>query len=261
MHDGRPRSDPKREDRGQTPGGWSGFSYIVTNLARFIRPGEITFSGVNSTPPMLACLFAKRAYDFDFVYINVAGGVQPEPSKIPLSSSDPVLSEGSTAIFANEDFYDLCTRGGMDLCFLGAAQVDGLGRTNVSAIGDWHNPRVRLPGGGGGAVMLPTARRAVTWRTEHSKRTMVEKLDFITAAGGMHGVVTPIAVFVKRDDKLALQSWHPEMTLGEVRDRTGFAFDANGAQPTAPPTAREVEALRSLDADGRFERDAKISLR
>ena len=93
------------------PEGWSGFSYIVTNLARFIRPGEVTFSGVNSTPPMLACLLAKRAYDFDFVYINVAGGVQPTPSKIPLSSSDPVLAEGSTAIFANEDFYDLCTRG------------------------------------------------------------------------------------------------------------------------------------------------------
>jgi len=244
-------------DRGLTP--WSGFSYIVINLARFIRPGEVTFSGVNSTPPMLACLLAKEAYDFDFVYINVAGGVQPAPSKIPLSSSDPILAEGSTAIFANEDFYDLCTRGGMDLCFLGAAQVDGLGRTNVSAIGDWHNPKVRLPGGGGGAVMLPTARRAVTWRTEHSKRTMVEKLDFITAAGGMAGVVTPIAVFVKRDGKLALQSWHPKVTLEEVKARTGFAFDAEGATPTPMPTAREIAALQSLDSEGEFERDAKIS--
>lgn len=240
---------------------WSPFSYIVTNLARFIRAGEITFSGVNSTPPMLACLLAKRAYHFDFVYINVAGGVQPTPSKIPLSSSDPVLSEGSTAIFANEDFYDLCTRGGMDLCFLGAAQVDGLGRTNVSAIGDWHNPKVRLPGGGGGAVMLPTAKRAVTWRTEHSRRTMVEKLDFITASGGMHGVVTPIAVFVKRDERLALQSWHPESSLEEVRARTGFPFDAAGAQPTAMPTQREIDALRSLDPSGQFERDAGIALR
>ena len=196
------------------------------------------------------------AYDFEFTYINVAGGVQPTPSKIPISSSDPVLSEGSTAIFANEDFYDLCTRGGMDLCFLGAAQVDGMGRTNVSAIGDWHNPKVRLPGGGGGAVMLPTARRAVTWRTEHSKRTMVEKLDFVTAAGGMHGVVTPIAVFVKKGGRLTLQSWHPESSLEEVRSRTGFAFEADGAAATAPPTAREIEALRSLDPQGRFERDA-----
>ena len=239
---------------------WSGFSYIVTNLARFIRPHEVTFSGVNSTLPMLACLLAKRAYDFEFVYINVAGGVQPTPSKIPLSSSDPVLSEGSTAIFANEDFYDLCTRGRMDLCFLGAAQVDGLGRTNVSTIGDWHNPKVRLPGGGGGAVMLPTARRAVTWRTEHSKRTLVETLDFVTAAGGLHGVVTPLAVFVKREGRLVLQSWHPERSLDEVVARTGFAVDARGAEPTPPPTPREIDALRSLDPQGQFERDARISI-
>jgi glutaconate CoA-transferase subunit B len=239
---------------------WSGFSYIVTNLARFVRPHEVTFSGVNSTLPMLACLMAKRAYDFDFTFINVAGGVDPQPSSIPISSSDPVLAERSTAIFSNEDFYDLCTRGRMDLCFLGAAQIDGLGRTNVSSIGDWHAPKVRLPGGGGGAVMLPTARRACTWRTEHSTRTLVENLDFVTAAGGLAGVVTPIAVFIKRDDKLALASWHPDVTLEEVKARTGFHFDATGAAPTPTPTPREIDALRSLDPTGQFERDAKVKL-
>ena len=62
----------------------------------------------------------------------------------------------SASIFANEDFYDLCTRGRMDLAFLGAAQIDGAGRANNSCIGDWHAPKVRLPGGGGGAVMTPT---------------------------------------------------------------------------------------------------------
>lgn len=240
---------------------WSGFSYIVTNLARFIRPNEITFSGVNSTLPMLACLMAKRAYDWNFVYINVAGGVDPSPSSIPLSSSDPVLAEGSASIFANEDFYDLCTRGRMDLTFLGAAQLDGAGCANNSCIGEWAHPKVRLPGGGGGAVMLPTARRACTWRTEHSRRTLVEKLDFTTSWGGMHGVATPIAVFVKRDDRLALQSWHPASSLAEVRERTGFEFDASGATPTPLPTPREQQALRSLDPDGQFERDAAIRLR
>jgi glutaconate CoA-transferase, subunit B len=143
------------------PATWSPFSYIVVNLARFIRPEEITFSGVNSTMPMLACLLAKRAYDFPFTYINVAGGVDPTPSHIPISSSDPVLAEQSASIFANEDFYDLCTRGRMDLTFLGAAQIDGEGCANNSVIGDWHRPKVRLPGGGGGAVMLPTAHRAL----------------------------------------------------------------------------------------------------
>ncbi len=240
---------------------WSAFSHIAIGLARFIRPDEITFSGVNSTLPMLACLLAKRAYDFDFVYINVAGGVDPRPGHIPISSSDPALAAHTASIFSNEDFYDLCTRGRMDLTFLGAAQIDGEGSANNSCIGDWHSPKVRLPGGGGGAVMLPTARRACTWRTEHSRRTFVQTLDFRTSWGGFHGVVTPIAIFIKRDGRLALQSWHPESSLDEVRERTGFAFDPTGATPTPWPTQAELAALRELDPDGVFERDAKVALR
>jgi glutaconate CoA-transferase subunit B len=150
----------------------------------------------------------------------------------------------------------------MDLTFLGAAQIDGEGCANNSVIGsDWHKPKVRLPGGGGGAVMLPTARRSCTWRTEHSTRTLVEKLDFRTSWGGFHGVVTPIAVFIKRDDRLALQSWHPDSSLEEVRGRTGFAFDAAGATAARPPTARERQALAALDPQGLFERDAAVALR
>lgn len=231
---------------------WTPFSHIVVNLARQIRPGEIAFSGVNSTLAMLACLLAKRAYDFHFTYLNVAGGVEPVPKKIPHSSSDPALVEGSPAIFANEDFYDLCARGALDLVFLGCAQVDGEGRTNVSVIGEWKNPKVRLPGGGGAAVMMPTAKRVVTWRTEHSARTLVEKLDFVTAAGNLQTVVTPIAVFQKQNGWLALESWNPQVTLQEVTRRTGFRFDSSGAEPTVPITAREHDALTHLDARGEF---------
>lgn len=109
--------------------------------------------------------------------------------------------------------------------------------------------------------MLPTARRACTWRTEHSPRTFVQKLDFRTSWGGFHGVVTPIAIFIKRDGRLALQSWHPESSLAEVRERTGFAFDATGAAPTPLPTEAERAALAALDPQGIFERDANVRLR
>jgi len=236
----------------------SPFSYIVINLARQIRPHEITFSGVNSTLPMLACLLAKRAYDFHFTYINVAGGVEPQPRKIPHSSSDPAIVAGSAAIFANEDFYDLCARGGMDLAYLGCAQIDAEGRTNVSAIGSWHEPKVRLPGGGGAAVMLPTAKRIVTWRTEHSPRTLVDKLDFVTAAGNLAALITPIAVFQRRNGRLALESWHRQSSMEEVVKRTGFKFDASGAGPTQEASSRERDALRELDPDFAFENEAAI---
>jgi glutaconate CoA-transferase, subunit B len=238
---------------------WTPFSYIVVNLARQIRPNEVTFSGVNSTLPMLACLLAKRAYDFHFTYLNVAGGVEPVPTDIPHSSSDPAIVAGSAAIFPNEDFYDLCARGGMDLCFLGCAQIDAAGRTNVSVVGDWASPKVRLPGGGGAAVMMPTAKRVATWRTEHSTRTLVETLDFVTAAGNLAALVTPIAVFQRRDGRLALESWHPDSNVDEIAKRTGFQFDATGAQPTPSMNARERNALAGLDPEQAFAREAGIS--
>lgn len=237
---------------------WSPFSYVVINLARQIRANEVTFSGVNSTLPMLACVLAKRAYDFHFTYINVAGGVEPLPAKIPHSSSDPAIVAGSAAIFSNQDFYDLCARGGIGLVYLGCAQIDAAGRTNVSVIGPWQQPKVRLPGGGGAAVMLPTAQRVATWRTEHSPRTLVDKLDFITAAGNLAALITPIAVFQRTTGRFRLESWHPDSSLDEVIKRTGFKFDATGAAATAPPSAAEAAALRAIDADGAFEAEAAI---
>jgi len=239
---------------------WTPFSYLVVNLARQIRAGETAFSGVNSTLPMLACLLAKRAYDFHFTYLNVAGGVEPVPTAIPHSSSDPAIVAGSPAIFPNEDFYDLCARGGLDLVFLGCAQVDALGRTNVSVIGDWHRPKVRLPGGGGAAVMMPTAKRAATWRTEHTPRALVERLDFVTAAGNLTTLVTPLAVF-QRDraagSRFRLESWNPLTTPDEVAARTGFRFEPGSAAPTSPMTPAERSALSSLDPQGAFAAEVR----
>ena len=240
------------------PPHWSAFSYIVINLARQIRVGEVTFSGVNSTLPMLACVLAKRTYDFHFTYINVAGGVEPQPTLLPHSSSDPGIVTGSAALFSNQDFYDLCARGGIGLVYLGCAQIDAAGRTNVSSIGPWEKPKVRLPGGGGAAVMLPTAQRVATWRTEHSPRSLVDKLDFVTAAGNLAALVTPIAVFQRTTGRLRLESWHPNSSLEEVIARTGFTFDASSAGPTPLPTAREAQTLREIDADGSFEAEAAI---
>ena len=237
---------------------WSPFSYVVINLARQIRVGEVTFSGVNSTLAMLACLLAKRAYDFHFTWINVAGGVEPVPDRLPHSSSDPGIVAGSPAIFSNQDFYDLCARGGIGLVYLGCAQVDAEGRTNVSLIGPREKPKVRLPGGGGAAVMMPTAQRVATWRTEHSPRALVEKLDFVTATGNLAALVTPLAVFQRSTGRFRLESWHPASSLDEVIRRTGFTFEADGATPTPLPTAREAAALAALDPDGSFEAEAGL---
>ena len=228
--------------------------HVVVNLARQIGPGDVVFTGVNSAAAVAACLLAKHCAGFGFTHLNVAGGVDAAVDVLPASSGDPALLAGTASIFANEDFYDLCLRGGVDVVFLGAAQVDAHGRTNVSAIGDWHSPRVRLPGGGGAATMMPTARRTVVWQTVHSATRLVENVDFATAAGAT-SLVTPLAVFTRRrDGRFALASHRADCTLEELRSRTGFAFSAADAELTAEPAAHELAALERLDRDGILDR-------
>jgi glutaconate CoA-transferase subunit B len=228
--------------------------YLVVGLARQINPGDVVFTGVNSAVPTAACLLAKRCYPFEFTHLNVAGGVDSRPDALPASSGDPTLLAGTAAIFNNEDFYDLCTRGGIDIAYLGSAQIDAEGRSNVSAIGSWHEPKVRLPGGGGAAVMMPTARRTVVWQTSHSPRGLVTEVDFATSAGA-RTLVTPLAVFDRpTSGRFVLTGYRDDQSVEGIRELTGFDFQADEAEPSPPPTADEIGALEALDPDGVLDR-------
>ena len=81
---------------------------------------------------------------------------------------------------------------------------------------------------------------------------------FVTAAGNLRTVVTPIAVFQKHEGRLALECWNPQVSLDEVVRRTGFRFDAGSGNPTAPITPRERAALEELDPQGEFAAAAHL---
>ena len=101
------------------------------------------------------------------------------------------------------DLFDLAARGRLDTAFLSGVQIDGAGRINMSVIGDFARPTVRLPGGAGSAALMPRAKRTILWRTKHDPRVFVERLDFVTAQGNVDRVVTPLCVFRRRDGRLA----------------------------------------------------------
>ena len=70
----------------------------------------------------------------------------------------------------------------IDVCFLGAAQIDRHGNLNSTVIGDYDSPTVRLPGGGG-APESALGAREVFVMLRHSPRAFVEQLDFATSLG------------------------------------------------------------------------------
>ncbi len=224
---------------------------MAVALARLLRDGESIFFGVASPLPMVAALLAKRLHAPDLVILTLPGGVDPSPEALPISTVDPRLLGGAAAMVTLADIFDLAARGRLDTAFLGGVQIDQRGRINMSAIGDPRHPKVRLPGGAGSAALMPTAGRTLIWRTRHDTRTFVDVLPFVTAAGNVDRVVTPLCVLRRVDGLLDVESVHPYSSPDEVRAATGFPVTPDAATPvTPPPTDAELAALRAIDPSG-----------
>jgi glutaconate CoA-transferase subunit B len=224
---------------------------MAVALARLLRDGETVFFGVASPLPMVAALLAKRLHAPGLVILTIPGGVDPSPSVLPLSTVDPGLLDGAAALVTLADIFDLSARGHLDTAFLSGVQIDPTGGINLSVIGDPRRPTVRLPGGAGSAALMPTARRTILWRTRHDTRTFVPELPFVTAAGNVDRVVTPLCVLRRTDGLLGVESVHPYSSADEVRGATGFPVEVTPATPITPaPTAEELAMLGAIDPAG-----------
>jgi glutaconate CoA-transferase subunit B len=150
------------------------------------------------------------------------------------------FSEGSRELF------DLAGQGRIDTFFLGGAQIDGTGAINlVRAEGR------RFPGSFGSAFMYPMVPGTILFREEHSRRTLVPKVDFVSARGTPKALLTGKALFSwqKERGRFRLESFHPGMDEKSVGLETGFEYDVSpGVKETAPPTAEDLRVLRTVVA-------------
>lgn len=221
---------------------------MVCTMARLIHNGECVFHGVSSHMPMIALMLARSLHAPDASHINIPGGVDPKPHMLEkYTSAGAELYEHAVAIFPLQEVFDLAMRGKLDVAFLSGIQFDAKGNVNASVIGDYHKPKVRMPGGAGSAVLIPTAKRAIIWRTKHDKRTFVNQVDFVTTRGNIDRIVTPLCVFKFENGELVLDTIHPTSNLQEVIDNTEFEVKYSNIEYTPLPTKEEMTILRRID--------------
>ncbi|NKE04750.1 CoA-transferase subunit beta [Mesobacillus selenatarsenatis] len=217
-------------------------------ISNMLKDGETVFHGVSSHLPMVAMSLAKQMHAPDLVHLNIPGGVNPGSIRhASYSSAGADLLDSGEAYFPLEEVFDLSMRGRLDVAFLGGIQFDINGNVNASVIGDYHRPKLRLPGGAGSAVLIPTAKKAIIWRTKHDVRTFVEQVDFVTTRGNLWKIVTPLCVFEFKNGKLHLDTIHPTSSLQEVMDNTGFELLYDEIKYTAEPTKEELIMLKKID--------------
>ncbi len=252
---------------------YSAAELMTVNAARLLKDGDVVFVGVGL--PNLACNLARRTHAPGLLMIYEAGVIGAQPARLPLSIGDPTLVSGAAAVCSMYDIFTLyLQRGNVDVGFLGGAQIDRYGNINATVIGDYHHPKVRLPGSGGSKEIAAWADRCYVM-TPHQKRRFPERVDFCTSGGflgvraerqaahlrgtGPQAVVTNLGILEPDEcGELTLTALHPGATVEQARANTGWELKvASDLHRTQPPSAQELLILRTeLDPTGIYLKGA-----
>jgi len=246
---------------------------MIVAAARELAGQRVCFVGVGL--PNIAVNLARLTSSPDLELVYESGAFGARPARLPLSIGDPTIVTGATAAVPMLDLFSYYLQGGLvDVGFLGAAQIDRFGNINSTVIGDYERPKTRLPGSGGACEIAINARQVFVIMRQ-SRRSFVEKIDFRTSPGNLGGaeaaarirreqgwlgsgpsvVVTDLGTYhFDSTGEMRLDSIHPGVTLGQVRETMGW--EPRLAEPltvTPEPTAEELRLIREeLDPDGAY---------
>lgn len=152
------------------------------------------------------------------------------------------------------ELFDCAGQGRIDAFFLGGAQIDGGANINLLGTGEYPDLDKRFPGSFGSAFVYFVIPNVILFAPEHTKRVLVDKVDFISAPGtsppevhrpgGPKALVTGKCAmeFDAATKRFTLESVHPGVTVEDIRDNTGFDFDLPDGGPDAVPETPAPDA-------------------
>ena len=236
---------------------------MTVAAARMLGNGTVCFVGIGL--PSQAANLARLTHAPEVVLIYESGPIGAKPNILPLSIGDGELAETADTVVPTHEIFRYWLQGGhIDVGFLGGAQIDRFGNINTTVIGDYDNPKVRLPGAGGAPEIADQAGEVFVVMRQ-GPRSFVDKIDFLTTAGYLDGgdarerlgiegkgpthVITDLCILEPEPGsrELVVTSIHPGITRAQISEATGWDIRfANDVIETAAPTPTELDALRAF---------------
>ena len=224
---------------------YTGEELLICVIARLLEGVRHVAVGASSPIPGSAALLAQELAG-GAIRVSVLG-----------SRRHNFFTDGGCEMF------DCAAQGRLDAFFLGGAQIDGEANINLVGLGGYPRSTVRFPGSFGSAYLYFLVPNVILFCAEHSRRTLVPRVEFISAPGtsadgvyrpgGPRTLVTGKAVFSfdRARRRFRLDSVHPGVTPEEVADHTGFAFDRpDPVAHTEAPSAAWLALIRGRVAAG-----------
>lgn len=241
---------------------------MAITAAKFLKDEKSVFVGTGL--PMIAAMFAQRTHAPNLLLIFEAGSIGPQVKTLPISVGDSRTGYRAISVSVMHDNMSFSQSGWTDYGFLGGAEIDMYGNLNTTYIGeDWNNPKVRLPGSGGGNDVASLSQGFFIIMRQ-TKRNFVKKVTFITSPGYLSGpgareaaglpanggplkVITQYGVYGFQPDtkRMYLESLHPGVDVNEINANSSFEIIIPEKYAITPePTKEEVALLKELDPTG-----------
>lgn len=231
----------------------------------YVGAGELLAHPVGILPTIGARL-AKLTHSPELVLTDGAAFLVSEPPPLGGTLEDGGTIEGWAPF---RRVFDILASGRRQ-SLMGASQIDRMGNSNISLIGDWEKPTRQLIGVRG-APGNTINHRVDYWIPKHSARVFVNHVDMVSGVGndraqslGRAGrfhelgvIITNLAVFTYAESgEVVLKSVHPGVDPGEVEAATGFPVDVTDIPTTRLPTDQELELIREvIDPKGLRDRE------
>lgn len=247
---------------------------MVCRIAAEMDESGVTVLGSFTPLAYASYMLAKLTHAPD-AYLVGYNALGMRPVELAFMGAEAAAYRGATArwgFISLVNVVHLANRGNVEA--VSSAQIDQHASINLSVIGDYDRPKVRLPGGVGAPEVVQNYRTMLAYFGRHDRRVLTERVDFATggrfpisasarAARGLQEgpvkIITPIAVLVKRfDDRpFAIESVHGGASAADVVDATGFELEVPADIPqTAAPTAEQLRLLRDhIDPYGTIQFD------
>lgn len=249
---------------------------MIYHIALSIENGILAFHGFGSPLIQLALHLAKKNHAPDLILIAGATyAVNPKPAFLTPTTNDQAMSLYAECTLDIEELFDIAASGRMGRMFLSGLQIDKWGNMNVTGLGKTQQPKLKLPGGGGGCNLSCDVDKLTIWTTGHRTRRdasgkrlfrLVEQCDFITSLGhcGQDGIprselnlqgqgpdclITDLGIFdFNAQGHLRLKAVYPDTDADLINENTEFDLPVVTSLETAAlPDPDMIDFIRRLD--------------
>lgn len=239
------------------------FEQMFFSGARRIRDGAVLFVGFHW--PMVMARIARRLHAPNVVIVYENGIVEDRlTSVLPTSPCDLTAAEQAPVCAGSlEALYMWLGSGRVQMTLVEAAIVDRYGNVNTTAVGPYLQPKVRLPGSGGGTELSSFGRDLLLVSASVNKRSYPDRVDYITSPGYLGGraerhrlgykpdtgpqtLVNPLGIFhFDENGEMYAGALHSGVSPDEVRAAFSWPIQIKAGHAVLPePTEDELTVIR-----------------